>query len=102
MSSETSRQLVHKLGPQGIKIHREGSSVTKSSLEICFERTVRVSDNGTTNELPPGLGNFSVFETSAYKGLPEPMKAKGGYFIPMYRTYNVCSLRHDSSRLTML
>jgi hypothetical protein len=85
MSSETSCQLVHKLGSEGIKIHREGISDTNSSLEICFERTTRVSDNGTTNELPPELGNFPVFETSVYKSLTEAMKAKGGYFIPMYR-----------------
>lgn len=92
MSTETSRQLVHKLGPEGITIHRDGPSVTKSSLEICFERTVRVSDNGTTNELPPSLGNFPVFETSAYKRLPTAMKAKGGYFIPMYRTCVSCDV----------
>lgn len=92
MSSKTSRQLVHKLGPEGMKIHREGISDTQSSLEICFERTVRVSDNGTTNELPPDLGEFPVFETSAFKDLPQAMKAKGGYFIPMYRTYAFCAV----------
>lgn len=88
--SETRRQLVHKLGSKGITIHRDGNLNNRSSLEICFERTIRVSDNGTTNDLPPDLGNLPVFETSDYEGLPKAMKAKGGYFIPMYRTYNPC------------
>jgi len=87
MSTETSRQLVHKLGPEGIKVHREGNAYKKSSLEICFQRTVRVSDNNTTNDLPPDLGEFPVFEASAYESLPKAMKAKGGYLIPMHRAY---------------
>jgi hypothetical protein len=95
MSHGKSSQLVHRLGPEGIEIHREGTAGTNNSLEICFERTVRVSDNDTTNDLPPDLGNFPVFETSAYESLPQAMKAKGGYFIPMYRKYTPCVLRSD-------
>ena len=84
--SETRRQLVHHLGSEGITVHRAGNLDTRSSLEICFKRTIRVSDNGTTNDLPPDLGNFEVFETSAYESLPKTMQAKGGYSISMYRT----------------
>lgn len=97
MSSETSPQLVHKLGPKGIKIHREGMSDTQSSLEISFERTIRVSDNNTTNNLPPSLGSFPLFEASAYKGLPSVMRAKGGYFFPMHRKWTTLSAPGETS-----
>ncbi|GAB7330087.1 hypothetical protein MBLNU13_g01764t1 [Cladosporium sp. NU13] len=83
--SETHRQLVHNLVSEGIMIHRDGNLNNRSSLEICFERTIRVSDNGSTNDLPSDLGNIEVFETSDYESLPKAMKAKGGYFIPMYQ-----------------
>ena len=94
--AETSRQLVHKLEPDGIKIHREGNLNTKNSLQISFQRTVRVSDNDTTNGLPPSLGNFPVFETSAYDSLPKAMEAKGGYFIHMHRMYTYHTIRETN------
>jgi hypothetical protein len=85
---KTPRQLVHELVPEGITIHREGDLKIASSLQASFQRTVRVSDNNTTNKLPPSLGNFPLFETSDYENLPRAMKAKGGYFLPMHRTYS--------------
>jgi hypothetical protein len=55
-------------------------------LWISFERTVRVSDNDSENNLPPSLGQFPIFDTSAYKKtLPPVIAAKGGYFLPMHR-----------------
>jgi len=83
--SELSRQLVHELQLTGINIHRKDLS-SAGSLQVSFVRTVRVSDNNTTNNLPPSLGNFPIFESSRYTKLPVAMKAKGGYFFPMHRT----------------
>jgi hypothetical protein len=72
-----------------INIRREweipGDQVT---LVVGFKRTIRVSDNDSTNDLPPDLGSFPLYKTSDYeKTLPSQMAAKGGYFLPMHREY---------------
>jgi hypothetical protein len=85
--SDQARYLVHELHSDGISIRRKGSASHAGALQVSFERTVRVSDNDTENDLPPGLGSFPLFEASAYKDLPSAMKAKGGYFLPMHRMY---------------
>jgi hypothetical protein len=60
----------------------------EQNLFVSFQRTVRVSDNDTENELPPSLGKFPIFDTEDYKQkLPQEVSGKGGYFIPMYREY---------------
>jgi hypothetical protein len=59
-----------------------------SGLSISFQRTIRVSDNGSTNDLPPNLGSFPLFKASDYnETLPSQMAAKGGYFLPIHRKY---------------
>ena len=85
--SNTSRQLTHALQSTNIIIRRDGDLSSASSLQVSFERTIRVSDNNTTNNLPPSLGSFPFFEASAHKGLPSAMRAKGGYFLPMHRKW---------------
>ena len=58
-----------------------------SSVDIFFQRTVRVPDGQDTSQLPPGLGTFPLYAVSAFeKQLPQAMAAKGGLFFPMYRT----------------
>ncbi|KAK5171182.1 uncharacterized protein LTR77_004326 [Saxophila tyrrhenica] len=62
------------------------NSKRTQKLEIYFKRTVRVTDNGSGNELPPGLGSFPVYSIEDYKNtLPAHMVAKQGYFIPMHQ-----------------
>lgn len=73
-----------------IDIRRKQEHVEARSLKVSFQRTIRVSDNGTTNDLPPGFGAFPLSSMSDYQesnALPAAMKAKGGYFMPMHRTY---------------
>jgi hypothetical protein len=58
------------------------------TLTVGFKRTIRVSDNDSTNDLPPDLGSLPLYKTSDYeKTLPSQMAAKGGYFLPMHREY---------------
>jgi hypothetical protein len=86
--------FVHRLGKSSrygrdnlIEIYREGDRTPGRSLKVSFQRTVRVSDNGSTNHLPPSFGTFPLYTTSDYEKsytLPEAMKAKGGYFLPMH------------------
>lgn len=91
-----SRKLIHELRPTpsreetsatSINIRRGWQNLTSpNSLSIEFKRTIRVSDNNNTNDLPPSLGSFPLYQTSDYlETLPLPMAAKGGYFLPMHR-----------------
>jgi hypothetical protein len=58
----------------------------RSSLSISFKRTVRVPDNGKTNNLPPGLGSFPLYNVADFSNvLPQEMVEKGGLFFAMYR-----------------
>jgi hypothetical protein len=83
----TSRQLEHELVFDRIDVFREGCTSLTRVLKVSFKRTIRVSDNNTTNSLPPSLGNFPMSKVSSYSDLPSDMKAKGGYFLPMHRQY---------------
>lgn len=56
------------------------------SLEITFERTIRVPDNGTVNNLPPSLGSFDLHKIQNYAHrLPREIAEKGGVFLSMYQ-----------------
>ncbi|WP_257067767.1 hypothetical protein, partial [Campylobacter jejuni] len=93
-----SPKLRHELGTglylsgmstpgSSIKVDREWP---ESGLSIGFQRTIRVSDNDSTNDLPPSLGSFPLFRTCDYKEtLPSQMEAKGGYFLPMHRKFSL-------------
>jgi hypothetical protein len=94
--SDHSKKLAHELGgyeriggkhyDSMIRVHPRGKISSMTDLWVSFERTVRVSDNGNVNSLPPSLGHFPIFNTSNYeKTLPAPMAAKDGYFLPMHR-----------------
>jgi hypothetical protein len=55
-------------------------------LDISFQRTVRVADNGTMNSLPPSLGSFPIYSTAEYAHtLPGSFAETDGFFISMYR-----------------
>jgi len=58
----------------------------KSKLSICFQRTLRIPDNGEEYPLPPGLGSFDLFNVNRYaKNLPSKWVSDGGIFLPMYQ-----------------
>jgi len=62
-------------------------------LEVSFHRTVRVPDGPKSSALPPSLGKFPLYQVKDYvEKLPEEMAAKGGLFLPMYRTYLAMAL----------
>lgn len=61
-------------------------------LQISFKRTVRVPDNDEISALPPGLGNFPLYEVQKYANLlPANMAAKEGLFFAMYRRFHIIS-----------
>lgn len=60
------------------------------TLKISFQRTIRVPDGKGNSELPPGMGTFPLYSVANYaESLPKDMAAKGGLFLPMYRTFSL-------------
>jgi hypothetical protein len=60
--------------------------VTIGSLSITFHRTLRIPDDGGHYPLPPSLGHFPVHRVEDHAArVPEPWRAHGGVFIPMYQ-----------------
>lgn len=69
-----------------IEVKQRGGKTLQGGLSISFRRTIRVADNNDTSSLPPDLGTFPIYRTAPYQAsLPESMRGKGDYFIPMYR-----------------
>lgn len=71
-------------GKDKIEVSRRLALGEKQSLSITFQRTVRVTDNATTNALPPRIGRFPLFDAAKFE-LPPAMAGKGGFFMPMYQ-----------------
>ncbi len=56
------------------------------SVEISFQRTLRVPDDGRRWNLPPGLGRFPVRRVDDYASrVPASWRRQGGVIIPMYQ-----------------
>lgn len=67
---------------------QSGEKVKIDDLTITFHRTLRIPDNIQTNNLPPSLGHFPLYQVEDYAAkLPQAMAQKGGVFFPMYREY---------------
>jgi hypothetical protein len=60
--------------------------ITSGGLQISFERTLRIPDDGNVYPLPPSLGSFPIYNVEDFfDKVPEEWREKGGYFIPMYQ-----------------
>ncbi len=63
------------------------SAKDNSYLDIQFNQTLRIPDDGKEYPLPPGMGNFQLKHVEDYaKGLPDSWLKRGGMFLPMYQT----------------
>jgi hypothetical protein len=55
-------------------------------VEIEFERTLRIPDDGKTYHLPPSLGRFPLRHVEDYsERVPLEWKQRGGVLMPMYQ-----------------
>ena len=64
----------------------KGDRLTLGDLQITFQRTLRIPDDGKTYPLPPGLGAFPVRRVDDYADrVPADWLEKGGVFLPMYQ-----------------
>ncbi|OJA21656.1 hypothetical protein AZE42_09322, partial [Rhizopogon vesiculosus] len=61
-------------------------SIDSGSLGISFQRTIRVPETEGMNNLPPGLGDFPLYNVAEFTHiLPQDMVEKGGLFFAMYQ-----------------
>ena len=57
-----------------------------AGLEINFQRTLRLPDDGKEHHLPPGFGSFPLRHIEAYNlGERSSLKARGGVIMPMFQ-----------------
>jgi hypothetical protein len=65
---------------------RNNTLVFNHGFALCFQRTLRIPDDGKTYPLPPGLGLFPIMKVRDYLDrVPETWREQGGVFIPMYQ-----------------
>jgi hypothetical protein len=58
-----------------------------AKLEINFQRTFRIPDDGKTYPLPPGFGNFPLRHVDDYaRRVPSEWLDRGGVMLPMYQS----------------
>lgn len=68
-----------------VQIHN-GSVLLLRDLEVTFQRTLRIPDDGRTYPLPPGLGAFPLRRVHDYATrVPPAWLEHGGVFLPMYQ-----------------
>jgi hypothetical protein len=59
----------------------------EAKLEIGFQRTLRIPDDGKDYPLPPGLGRFSIKHVDDFaKNVPQLWLEHGGVMLPMYQS----------------
>ena len=69
-----------------------------ATLQVTFQRTLRVPDDGRTHYLPPGLGAFPVraVDDLPQASVPAAWKRRGGVALPMWQG-EACWLNFSSS-----
>ncbi|KAG0637416.1 hypothetical protein HOY80DRAFT_269585 [Tuber brumale] len=63
---------------------------TLRRVTIQFKRILRIPDDFNTYHLPQDVGSFNLFETSAFEKMPSSLRAKGGFFFPIYQREALC------------
>lgn len=57
-----------------------------ATLNVNFQRTLRIPDDDKTYPLPPGLGNFPIAHVDDYRErVPDTWLKHGGVIMPMYQ-----------------
>lgn len=55
-------------------------------LEVGFQRTLRIPDDGSDYPLPPGLGAFPLRHVDDFADVPARWRRHGGVMLPMYQS----------------
>jgi len=82
-----SAEDIEKLLRKNVKKQTESYGYNQPGIvEIEFERTLRIPDDGKTYYLPPSLGRFPLRHVEDYAGrVPPEWKERGGVLMPMYQ-----------------
>lgn len=69
-----------------LQVWTEHDRLSLGALEITFQRTLRIPDDGYTYPLPPGLAAFPIRKVGDYADrFPQQWREEGGVIIPMYQ-----------------
>ncbi len=69
----------------GVRIENDSIRVG-DRFAVCFQRTLRIPDDGRVYPLPPGLGRFPILRVEDFVDcVPQRWRDVGGVFIPMYQ-----------------
>ncbi|KAL8942161.1 MAG: hypothetical protein Q9216_001808 [Gyalolechia sp. 2 TL-2023] len=82
LQATLTQGTIHRTYDDTIRI----SGAHIGSIDISFQRTIRVPDNQGESKLPPTFGTFPLYPVTRFqKTLPATMTMKGGLFFPMYQ-----------------
>ena len=69
-----------------------------ASMQLDFQRTLRIPDDGEVHYLPPGLGNFPMRHVDDFTDrVPADWRRHGGVMLPMYQSEAMWIYFHSSS-----
>ncbi|KAF8838428.1 hypothetical protein BDN67DRAFT_1013096 [Paxillus ammoniavirescens] len=72
--------------------------VVVGGVEFQFHRTLRVRDNAPPSNLPPDLGMFPLEPVTQFGNrVPEAMRKKGGFIMPMFAREAMWMSFHDTT-----
>jgi hypothetical protein len=81
----TPKRIENALRRKSMGVVDRGRSIT--TLEIDFQRTLRIPDDGKLYALPAGFGRFPLRHVDDYQEtVPAPWIERGGVLMPMYQS----------------
>ena len=84
---EASNEDIEKLLRKDVQRHVEFDGYSAPGrVEIEFQRTLRIPDDGKTYHLPPGIGRFPLRHVDDFADrVPSEWLKRGGVLMPMYQ-----------------
>ena len=82
----TPEKIATALRQKSMRVASRGHA-SSTTLQIEFQRTLRIPDDGKIYPLPAGFGRFPVRHVDDYKDtVPAPWIERGGVLMPMYQS----------------
>lgn len=85
--SATPEQIEAALRKACLRAANLGEHASPLAVEIAFQRTLRIPDDGKTYPLPAGLGNFPLRHVDDFAdSVPASWVTRGGVMMPMHQS----------------
>ena len=71
-----------------VRLINNDQALQVGDVEVSFERTLRIPDDGAEYPLPPSLGSFDIVKVQDYEdseGMPPEWKKRKGVIVPMWQ-----------------